>query len=249
MRGGALVAVALVAGTLVASPALAKGKPDRPGGNAGPRIVRFAGHDWEVKTSGRRQVGPGPNWFSDAEDSVWVDEAGRLHLRIRRAGNRWYAAEVICRDPLGHGTYRFEIDSNVDAFAPSVVLGLFTWSDDPAYHHREIDVEVARWGNAADPTNAQYVVQPYDTPGNLVRFGVPAGPSSHSFAWTPDAVFFASAGGPDGTTPLAAWTYAGPDVPLPGDEQPRINLWLFRGAAPADGQPVEVIVRDFVFEP
>lgn len=244
MRGEVLVAAAFAAVTLTGSVALAKGKPS--GGGSAPRVVRFAGFDWEVKTSGRRQVGPGPNFFSDAPESVWVDDAGRLHLRIRRAGNRWYAAEVICRASLGHGRYRFVLDSDVDAFAPSVVLGLFTWSDDATDNHREIDVEVARWGNAADPTNAQFVVQPYDDPDNLVRFAVPAGPTTHAFTWMPDAVAFeATAGG----APVADWVYTGPDVPSEGDENPRINLWLFRGAAPADGQPVEVIVRDFVFEP
>lgn len=247
MRGGALVAAVLAATALAGAPALAKGKPS--GGDGGPRIVRFAGFDWDVKDSGRRQVGPGPNLFSGAPESVWVDDAGRLHLRIRRAGNRWYAAEVVCRASLGHGRYRFVLDSDVHALAPSIVVGLFTWSDDSTDNHREIDVEVARWGDAADPTNAQFVVQPYDTPGNLLRFVVPAGPTRHAFTWTPDAVAFESAAGPDGTTPIADWVYAGPDVPSEGDENPRINLWMFRGAAPADGQPVELVVRDFVFEP
>ncbi|MDQ4089270.1 MAG: hypothetical protein M3163_03045 [Actinomycetota bacterium] len=45
---------------------------------------------------------------------------------------------------------------------PNVVLGLFSWSDDPAYNYREIDIEVARWGDVAGDTNAQYVVQPWD---------------------------------------------------------------------------------------
>lgn len=248
MRGRTLlVAAAFVATTLAGSVAFAKGKP--PKGDGGPRVIRFAGYDWEVKTSGRRQVGPGPNLFSDAPASVWVDAEGRLHLRIRRVGNRWYAAEVICRESLGHGRYRFVLDSDVHAFQPSVVLGLFTWSDDATDHHREIDVEMARWGNAADPTNAQFVVQPYDGPANLVRYTVPSGPTTHAFAWSSDAIAFDAASGPNGETPLADWVYVGPDVPSEGDENPRINLWLFRGAAPADGQPVEVVVRDFVFEP
>lgn len=247
MRAGAIVVAALAAAAFTGSVALAKGKPSRSG--SGPRVIRFAGYDWDVKASGRQPVGPGPNLFSDAPESVWVDDAGRLHLRIRRVGNRWYAAEVVCHESLGYGHYRFVLDSDVDAFAPSVVLGLFTWSDDATDNHREIDVEVARWGNAADPTNAQFVVQPYDTAGNLVRYAVPAGPTQHGFTWMPDAVAFEAAAGPDGEMPIAAWSYAGPDVPSEGDENPRINLWLFRGAAPADGQPVEVIVRDFVFEP
>lgn len=247
MRTGSLAVVVLAVVALTDSAVLARGKPPR--GDQGPRVVRFAGYDWEVKASGRRRLGPGPNFFSDSEDSVWVDAAGRLHLKIRRAGNRWYAAEVICRASLGHGTYRFALDSDVHALAPSVVVGLFTWSDDPTDHHREIDVEMAKWGNAADPTNAQFVVQPWDGPSNLVRFTVPSGPTTHAFTWSPASVAFSSASGAAGGTPVAEWVYAGPDVPREGDENPRINLWLFRGSAPEDGRPVELIVRDFEFVP
>jgi hypothetical protein len=58
----------------------------------------------------------------------------------------------------------------VDKLDPNVVLGLFTWSDKAPSAHREIDIEFARWANAADPTNAQYVVQAYGGAGHLARF-------------------------------------------------------------------------------
>ena len=45
------------------------------------------------------------------------------------------------------------------------------------------------------------------------------------------------------------WTYSGSEVPQPGSEQLRINLWLFRGAPPTDGKTVEVIVKRFTFTP
>jgi hypothetical protein len=38
-------------------------------------------------------------------------------------------------------------------------------------------------------------------------------------------------------------------VPDAGQAQVRINLWLFRGNAPTDGQPVEVVISDFTFTP
>ena len=46
-------------------------------------------------------------------------------------------------------------------------------------------------------------------------------------------------------TLLHRWSYAGSDVPIPGGETPRMNLWLYRGSAPTDGQPVEVILERF----
>jgi hypothetical protein len=134
------------------------------------------------------------------------------------------------------------------------VLGLFTWNDDPAYNHRELDVEFARWG---DPNNlnAQYVVQPYTDPLNIVRFQEPPGvaQSTHSFRWENASVFFLSLIGHYAAPPLPSsvikeWTAAN-DIPVPGGENARINLWLFRGSKPTNGQQVEVILNRFEFEP
>jgi hypothetical protein len=219
-----------------------------------PRVIRFAGHEWTVKASGGEPVGPGPNHFSDSRRSVWVDARGRLHLRIARRRGRWWAAEVVSRASFGHGTYRFVLDTPVDALPPSVVLGLFTWDDDPAFAHREIDVELSRWDDPRNAANAQYAVQPYEQPGNLHPFTVPAAaPSTHEFAWRPDAIRFRSLAGllaepPPGGDVLREWAWAGA-VPPAGAEQARINLWLYQGIPPADGRPVEIVVADFTFVP
>jgi hypothetical protein len=208
------------------------------------RTISFSGYQWQVKSS-RGKVGPGPNLFSSSSQNVWVDGQGRLHLAITRSHNRWYCAEVLATQSLGYGTYTFTLDSPVDALDPNVTLGLFTWSNDPSFAHRELDVEFARWGNASDPTNGQYVVQPYDATGHLVRITQSAvASSSVSFHWRAGSVAFASSS----ATP-ASWTYTGSDVPIPGDEVPHLNLWLYRGSAPANGQPVEIVVRGFTFTP
>jgi hypothetical protein len=208
------------------------------------RTVEFSGYTWQVKSSAG-VVGPGPNNFSDSTANVWVDSAGRLHLKLTYSKGRWYCAEVVNTQSLGRGRYSFELDSAVDALDPNVVLGLFTWSDDPAYNNRELDIEFSRWGNAAEPTNGQYVVQPYDGSGNLQRVTQPPlSASTHSFDWQASAVTFTSS-----TATPSPWTYAGPDVPQPGSEHARMNLWLFRGTPPGSGRSVEVIVRRFSFTP
>lgn len=46
---------------------------------------------------------------------------------------------------------------------------------------------------------------------------------------------------------IHAWTYTGSDVPVPGGEDPRMNLWLFQGRAPQNGQAAEVIVERFEY--
>lgn len=231
--GLALLGV-LVATTLV----VAAGKPGYPD------KVFWSGATWAIKTS-RSAVGPGPNLFE--KSNVSVDSSGRLHLRIaKNASGTWSCAEVIAPTSYGYGTYEFVISSPVSGFDPNVVLGLFTWSDRPQYAHREIDVEFAKWGNAADVTNAQFVVQPYDLPLHLERFTAPiTAASRHRFTWSVGRIDWASYDG-DGAV-VHEYTYTGTDVPKPGDERVRLNLWLFQGAAPINNQPVEVIVSSFTY--
>ena len=231
--GGAAAFLLFASGTPSASPA-------RP---VEARTVSFSGYTWTVKSSAGK-VGPGPNYFSSSADNVWTDANG-LHLRITYSGGHWYCAEVVNTQSLGYGTYSFTLGSPVDALDPNVTLGLFTWSDRPPYNHRELDIELARWGNAADPTNGQYVVQPYDSPGHLVRVTQPPGaPSTHSFTWRQGSVAFASS-----SAVPSSWVFSGSGVPVPGSEHARMNLWLFQGQAPADGQQAEVVVKTFSFTP
>ena len=100
--------------------ALAAGKPGYPD------RVSWGGISWQVKTS-RAAVGPGPNVF--AKQNVWVDAAG-LHLQVARdASGTWTCAEVVGPTSYGYGTYSFVVASDVSAFDPNMVLGLFTWTD------------------------------------------------------------------------------------------------------------------------
>jgi hypothetical protein len=178
---------------------------------------------------------------------VNVDASGFLHLRISQQSEKWTCAEVIAPASLGYGTYSFVVNSSLAGFDPNVVLGLFTWSDQEAYAHREIDIEVAQWANAADPTNAQFVVQPYALTGHIVRFTEPGSVQTRqSFTWRAGVITWVATRLDTGAT-IASYSYAGSDVPIPGDERVHLNLWLFTGAAPT--APAEVIVQSFTFTP
>jgi len=218
------------------------------------RWVSFSGYDWWVKSS-TGTVGPGPNYFSNSTSNVWVDTAGQLHLRITNRSNQWQCAELVTARTFGYGSYRFELNSRVDNLDPNVVLGLFTWSDDPAFNYREIDIECSRWSNANDARNSQFVVQPSDATGHLARYAVPTGltNSTHLFTWETNRITFQSQRGSFSPAPAPAnvisnWTYS-LAAPRTGDENVRINLWLNKGAAPTDGKEVEVIIKSFQFVP
>jgi hypothetical protein len=217
------------------------------------RTIQFSGLTWYVRSSGNAPSAPGPNYFSDSTNNVWVDAEGRLHLKITKRRGRWSCAEVIAATSIGYGTYRFYVDSPVGTLDPNIVAGLFTWSDDPAYNHREIDIEFARWGHAANP-NAQYVVQPYTHSSNIMRFEQPADArTTHAFTWQPHAVDFVSLRGhrTAASTPeelIHQWTGFS-SVPIPGGENPRINFWLSEGKAPQNGREAELIIRRVEFIP
>jgi hypothetical protein len=236
----ASAALFLVPFLLAAAVAHGAGKPGYP------TRLTWSGRTWQVKSS-TSQVGPGPNFFSASPENVWVDATGRLHLKITQRNGRWNCAEIISSDSPGYGTYLFEVASPVSDLDRNAVLGLFTWSDKAQYAHREIDIEFARWGNATDPTNAQYVVQPYDRSGHVHRLTATAtAPALHGFTWRPAQVAFASS---DLVGWDHDWTFSGPEVPRSGGENVRLNLWLFNGAAPSNGLEIEVVVTRFTFTP
>jgi len=228
---------ALVVTALLAAPAFAAATE-----------IQFSGISWTVKTG---SAGPGPNLWSDSPQSVWVDAQGRLHLKIRRQKGKWYCAEVVSTTGFGHGNYRFELSTDVEALDPNAVLGMFTYLDDD----HEVDVEMSRFGDPAQPTG-HFVVQPYYRPGNqqLFDLGLQGTHSTHRFRWLPDRVEFQSLHGHYETPPtpdsvIQDWICASPDVPAAGGERLHLNLWLFRGAAPTDKREVEVGIDRVVVDP
>lgn len=232
--------------------AIAKTVITRP--SPGVQFLSFSGYDWWVK-SPVGLAGPGPNYFSDATNNVWTDANGWLHLRITHRSNAWQCAEIVSARTFGAGSYRFELNSPADNLNPKATLGLFTWSDDPAFTYREIDVECGRWNNAADPNNSQFVVQPWDAANHLSRYRVPAGltNSTHLFVWETNRVSFQSQTGAYSafaTNQISSWVFTNAAaVPQSGDENVRLNLWLVNGNPPPGNSEVEVVIKSFNFVP
>jgi hypothetical protein len=222
--------------------------------SAATRTVWFSGFRWDVRDE-PRPSGPGPNRFSDSHRTVWLDARRRLHLRIERRNGHWYCAELTTERALGYGTYTFHVTGRPIDLDPNVVLGLFTWDDHGGEHHREIDIELSRWGDPSE-ADAQFVVQPYQTPTNIHRFDIdgPRAGTTQAFAWTRGQVEFWSLWGhvhPDTTSRalIDHWVNAGSDVPTPSDAHVHVNLWLKDGLLPIDGRAADIVLSDFSFVP
>ena len=205
--------------------------------------LTFSGYTWEIRSG---TGGPGPNNWSSS--NAWVDAEGHLHLRLSKVGNAWYCAEVTTTQRLGFGTYQFKIKGRVDLLDKNVVLGLFNYptSDVGPDATNEIDIEFARWGNAAYP-NGNFTVWPAQeglSPAEHTFLSVLGDSSTHQFTWAEDKVSFNSAG--------VTWEYSPTDYHARISSQPmpvHINLWLYAGHAPSDGEEVEIEITEFSFTP
>jgi hypothetical protein len=224
----------------------------------GESTWEFSGYNWRVKGPG--YYGPGPNLFADSFQNVWVDEDDKLHLTTRYQSGSWYSTEIVLKDALGYGDYILTTESELDKLDENVVLGIFLWQYATCWDYsftawnafNEIDIEYSRWG---DPNAqvAQFVAQPWDYPGNLVRFD-PSFKSgermSHAIRWLADRVEYrvwrGEAWNESPSTLVHSWTYTGPHIPRP--EQPRLHLNLWKLASdPLFDQ--EVVFTNFTFVP
>jgi len=215
-----------------------------------PRVMAtsslsFSGYEWNVKTTSGSLGGPGPNYFNDSNENVWVDASGYLHLRITydSINEIWYCAEVYSIDSFGYGTYTFTLAPGFEDLDKNVVLGLFTYLDD----FNEIDIEFARWGDE-NASNGQFVLQPSWKPNHKERFEFdPQGfDSNHSFTWCKNSIDFSSN---NGKLERYSWQFFGLGVPKPSIEKARMNLWLMQGLVPSNGFESEVVVKSFEFMP
>ena len=137
---------------------------------SGPISVNFSGYTWGIKTTGNvtgDQFDPGPNFWSNDASVVSVASDG-LHLKDTQINGQWQCAEVYLTKSLGYGTYTVQVASRLDQLDPKTVAApLFIY----AAPSQELDNEYSGLGGLVpSPDNAQFVVQPYTVPGNIVYY-------------------------------------------------------------------------------
>jgi len=210
-----------------------------------PKLITFSGYEWEIRQTPSDRGGS--NDYS--ADNAWTDADGCLHLALKPHEGRWLSAEVILTRSLGYGTYSFVV-RDTSRLDPASAVGLLTWDDQGAdQNHRELDIEISQWGDRA-ASNAQFVVQPYYIPANVIRFATPSGRLTHSFRWEPGrAVFRTLRGAGAGERAAVADHEFASGVPTPGNERVRMNLYFFRYSPNEPQGPVEVVIERFQYFP
>jgi hypothetical protein len=232
-EGGAVVAVATVGG--------------RPGPREVFKTIHFSGYEWKVRTASSNWGGS-ENTYDPA--NVWTDAGGALHLKIANASGKWTCGEVSLTRSLGYGSYRFVVRES-SRLEPAAVLSMFTWDDsyqDP--NHREIDLEITRWGDPLSK-NAQYGIQPYYVPANVNRFMAPSGILTYSFQWEPGTISFRTIRGTSAgneSHPVADHVFSS-GVPTPGGESVHMNLYIYKNAASPVKHQNEVVIEKFEYLP
>ena len=228
----------------------------------GEDMIAFAGRNWAVIDTAI-PIGPGPNRFSRA--NVGLDREGNLVLSTRKDAEGWTAAEIFLDESLSYGTYELEILPVEGGLDPRTVFGFYTWDEDPEFAHREIDIELARWGIPEAPL-LNFGVQPTEgRPGRVFSTGIDlSAPFILGFEWRPDSLrFFArsksgrvewsfpppdvaggSAGGAGAVSgakaPGGSEVDPGFTVPPSGRERLSLNLWLFRGSSPSSADSIRI---------
>jgi hypothetical protein len=214
--------------------------------------LSFSGYTWVISAPSGR-VSPGPNYWSAS--NAWVDANGYMHLKAAynaTTGN-WECAEVYTQSSLGYGTYQWQVEGSLGSFDKNIVLGMYNYSGNDG--HDEMDIEIARWGNAAW-NNLNYTIWPATgVTGNpgvyTASFTTPGGTyTTHRFKRTSTSVKLQSLNGfQDGdTNQFQTATFATPGTSISTLLMPvHMNLWLYSGLAPSNGQNVEVIIHSFKF--
>ena len=234
-QGGSVALVTIVKG--VGKPQLA------PRGS-----LKFSGYDWGVRMIANDKGGTN-NLFD--RENAWTDASGALHMEIKKKSGRWSCAEIFLNRSLGYGTYSVTV-RDTSHLEPAAVFTMYTFEDSAGEHHyREMDVEVSRWGDAANKNNAQYVVQPFYIPGNVFPFTAPSGTLTYVLRWESGHATFKTFRGRSaraGTQLISEHEFTS-GIPVPGNAMPRLIFYLVASDKNPLRKPCQVVVERFEYLP
>ena len=211
------------------------------------KLLHFSGYDWKVRTIASDRGGM--NNLYDA-DNAWTDVSGALHLRIKKKADRWSCAELFLTRSLGYGTYILVVQ-DTSHLEPAAVLTMNTYDEWAGEQHfRELNLAIGRWGDATNKKNAQYGVQPFYVPFNLVEFIAPPGTVTHSWHWESGSASFKTVRGPSpvGASVVAEHVFTS-GVPSPGQEVIYLAFFVVASEENPLQHENEVVIEKFEYRP
>jgi hypothetical protein len=213
--------------------------------------ITFSGYKWVTKDSQGKHTGPGNNYFSGSKKNVYVDDAGKLHLRVTNHDDKWFCPEVRLIDSLGYGKYYFHLEPLPQPLDKDVVIGLFLYDrEDTSNYHKEVDVEISTWGQERK-INTQFVIQPKEA--DAFRFVTDLTKcSTHMFELKKTKISFESfypPGEVDKKKVRIAKNVVKPEYEyFSDDERVSMNVWLYHTVEPASLKEFEVVINSFEFK-
>jgi hypothetical protein len=210
--------------------------------------LKFSGYDWTVRTIPNNKGGM-DNLFDP--ENAWTDTSGALHMQIKKKSDRWSCAEIYQTRSLGYGTYSITVrdTSNMD---PAAVFTMYTFEDSAGeQHYREMDIELSRWGDSVNKNNAQYVIQPFYIPGNVIAFAAPSGTLTYVLRWESGHATFKTFRGRSagaGAQLVSEHEFTS-GIPDPGKARPRLIFYIVASDKNPMQKPSEVVVEKFEYLP
>jgi hypothetical protein len=208
--------------------------------------LNFSGYEWRVRDAPSDRGGHRNqyNW-----ENVWTDASGFLHMRVAKKDGDWSSSEITLTRSFGYGTYAFVV-RDMTQLDPAAVFDVFTWDYAGGNaNHREMNVEVSRWGDPATK-NAQFVVQPFYVGENVSRFELPKGAMSYTMHWEPGRATFRAKRVVDGSNAdVAAEHVFASGIPTPGAESVRIAFYFYRASKEPIQKDQEIVVEKFEYLP
>jgi hypothetical protein len=242
------------------------------------RIINFADQEWLTESYMSEKSFPGPNYYSNAEDHVWVDNRGFLNLTIQENEfGQWLCSSVKSIQIARYGIHRFKIIGNLEDLDKNVVVGMFLYRVDPMQPEQraEVDIELSSWGFPKDTpegtinasSNVHYVLwEPWidiDSPkvqsSDSFWMNMPRGThTTHELTWHPKTLSFMSYHGHSPTNPnkkvarffeLSNVKYDSWALPKEDEKMHLlINFWIHESDHPSDLQKQSIRIK-YEFEP
>lgn len=98
---------------------------------------------YQNNVSHGRLLWSGINWrvISQVENSTWVDDQGRLHMRLQKVGDTWHCTTLESPYTVKYGKFIWCISSPSLNLERNTSIGMFTYAN----NNNEIDIEINQW--------------------------------------------------------------------------------------------------------